>query len=166
MSEESPTSEPSHQNNKEWDWDALYAGLEVLASKLNVKWGDTLDDFDIALRASREVENRATIYFTRISKHLAKAKDNLRSAKFVLKLATKSLLIDQEFLKHKKESERKIYADVALLEESQNLEVYQDLVNNLTCYRDTLDKILSSAKHFREDIGRRIKLIDIKREIS
>lgn len=165
-SPESRTTELLNLSDKVWDWDKLYSGLEELMKQLDVKWGDKPSDLDSAMQRARIVENRATIYYTRVSRHLAKAKDEVRSAKHEYSITLKTLLFDKEFCPELSETGRKRNAELCLTDQAEKLCKCEDLFSNLSMYITSIDKVLSAAKHTREDLGRRVKLLDVRKEIQ
>lgn len=148
------------------DWEKLYAVLQELVEQL--KYPETASPAEVgeAIAAARRVENRTVIYYTRASKRLAVAKELAACLKTSLRLKTKALLTDNTYYRNLPPTKRKAQIELDLMEDQEALNKAVDLVSHWNLYLEAIQRVLESAKHTREDIGRKLKLIQIDRELG
>lgn len=150
----------------ELNWDALYEGLSKLNGMLECPQDNTTVGISNAIKSARQVESLATFYYTKFSRKLAEAKSAVASLKTLYKANLSSLLLDSDFCEGESRPTRKAYAEAKLIEDFERLERAEDHVMKVQLYIKALERVLAAAKHTREDIGRKLKLIDIDKEIK
>lgn len=150
-----------------WDWPKLYNALDRLIGHFKFPSDSTPDfeQFSDAVDRARSVETRSVLLFTRVSRYLPEAKLVLMKAQQDYRLSLKILLSDKEYFKGMNQKERQMYAEASLADEQQVIEVATDRLNRLTVYRDCVDKVLLNCRHSREDLSKRIKLLEIEKGI-
>ena len=124
-----------------------------------------MDGFHRAIVCGRKVETQATMIYNRMSRYLAEARSELIRAKRVYKVAYQALFADPE-AKEFSVKDRERYAKDHLTEEENKLDDSQNDVQQLTLYLGCVDRVIQTVKHYREDVGRRLKVIDIQHEIG
>lgn len=90
----------------------------------------------------------------------------LDQVKVTFKVKTKLLLADPEYLSNSTQTDRKMFAEAYLIDEQKSVDTWDDRVNRLKLFQDCVSKALSTAKHHREDIGKRLRVIEVQRELG
>lgn len=128
-----------------FNWAKLYSDLDKVAKTIKQP-EDTLDSFGDALISCRKAENCLTSVYIKMSSHLVLAKQVLKECDLKFKIRDK-------------------HGDDCDVELEAKSEAKQR-VDSITIFIDCVNKLLSVVKHTREDIGRRIKLLDIQKDIK
>lgn len=158
-----PSRSASSFQGLDGKWSDLYAVLDTLVEKLRVrKGGDNLDEFHKSIQRAREVETSTVRIYTRMSMFLAQAKAELARVKAKLNAEFRSLISSPEIENKKKDYVISRY----LWEDQEQVEKVQQSVQQIQTYLECVDRILSTVKHSREDLGRRIRVLDVQREIQ
>ena len=119
---------------------------------------DGFKDFLTAVDEARRVESAAVILYTRFSRYLVGGRRKLADAKLLLK-TKKGDYDGQEFLAY--EDRRK-----ALKGYEDQVEESQEEVHEIMTFIDCVERLLSLTKHFREDLSKRLKALEIERGIT
>lgn len=125
-----------------------------------------LSSFHEAIQSARIVETKTVMAFARVSRHLAAARKEVSTAKFKYNTRLKRLLADDRFTYGKTLREQKLFAEASLVEEQRALDEATDNLNKITVYLSCIDKVLANAKHHREDISKRIKVLEVEHGIQ
>lgn len=147
------------------DWNSLYDRLDKLIKRLILP-NESLESFAQAIDSARKVEGALVQLYGRISRYLADAKQMLDQVKVTFKVKTKLLLADPEYLSNSTQTDRKMFAEAYLIDEQKSVDTWDDRVNRLKLFQDCVSKALSTAKHHREDIGKRLRVIEVQRELG
>jgi len=138
-------------------WPEAYRKLEDIERSI-LPPGDGLDGFHEALNSAREAEAKAVLIYSRISRYLMDAKVSMTEAKLVLL---------------SKQRELRSRATLAYSDRAEVLAPYAEKVlradlshQRLRAYLDCVDRLLSNVKHFREDLSKKLKVLEIERQIS
>jgi len=155
----SSTSSTSDSPDK-WDWEKLYDYLERLIKSLKMPGQDTAS-FHAAIRSARIVETKAVILYAKASRYLASARKNVSDAKFEYSTKLKQLLSDPHMngLSQRRYREK---CEASLVEEQHALDLAVDSLTRLTVFTDCVDRVLSNTRHHREDLSKRIKILEVE----
>ncbi len=143
----------------------MYKKLGNLLEMLQFPSESDLESFKIAILTARRVDQQATLIYTTMSMHLANAKQDLVTAKVEFRVSYKALMADPEFAYVKGSNKKQIF-ECMLVEEQRKLDFAQELVERIKAYLQCVDRVLANVKHTREDISRKLKVLDVQREIQ
>ena len=150
----------------DWYWSKLYKGLDRLIRQFSFPEDTNFDQFNKAVDRARSVETKSVLLFTRVSRHVPEAKAVLVQKQQEYRLELKVLLSDKTFFDGMSQKERQMYAEASLSDEQVAIDKAQDRLMRLTVYRDCVDKVLLNCRHSREDLSKRIKLLEIEKGIA
>lgn len=150
----------------QFDWGALYERLDVISSSLTPPDQNfSARSFMRAFNSASDAENFTSLAWVRFSNYKRILKDRSKRLRLKIKVACEKLKREHIFEGFTKEEVDgyclgKIPKLVRRLEETDNL--FQDVC----LYMDAINKVSGRIKHFREDLGRQLKLREIERSGS
>ena len=138
-------------------WRKAYARLEELERSI-LPPGEGLDGFHEALNSARVAESKGVLMYSRVSQWTLDAKVRLTEAK-LLYLSKKRALRARATLAYSDQED--VLAPYAEKVARRDLEHQR-----LRAYLDCIDRLLSNVKHFREDLSKKLKVIEIERQVA
>jgi hypothetical protein len=147
----------------DFDWEKLYERLEKTSESLippdqNFSSKSFVESFDSAGRA----ETFTTKAWARFSRFKRDIKDRVKRSELALKIKKLRFKDEYEFEgATRKEVEEKLeefcHEEILALEESKSF------LEDISLFMDALSKVSGRIKHFREDLGRQLKLAEMER---
>lgn len=150
---------------REPNWEDWYRVLDDLRDSLILP-KDTFTSYGDSIDSALRVETKLTTIFTKVQRYVVDAKQSLDSAKRIYKLRLQALIYDREFQDGRTKKERELYAEAHMVEEQKEVDKWQDRVNRYLAFNECLLKVLSVCKHIREDINKKIKVLEISQQLE
>ena len=146
---------------KHYRWDVLYknltkAGRSLIPPDAN---GST-ESYTTAWRVAAKAEGFTSWAFVKFSQKKRAVKDAVITKKFEVTLRRQELLDEAPEFKTKKELSE--WVDVELTSLNVEHEVLSNLLEDITVFMTAINKVSGQIKHFREDLGRRLRLREIE----
>lgn len=150
------------------DWSKKYSKLSQYSSQLKVpSEDDSLYAYDAAINKAIELERDVTRYYIKAGELSAETKRQLILARTDYKLKLKALLADEDFeLPGRTRQERELFLSAYLVDEQKEIDRCEDRHIKLDTFLQCVNKLLQNITHYRQDIGRKIKVLCVKREIG
>lgn len=148
-------------------WEKLYQKLEEIVAPLRSSICDNLNSYQESIQAGINTEYQAVKLHNWTSSLLAVSKSEMNDLKVIHKLRLKSLLGDPDNGTHLKTTkERALYIDACLVDEQKAVDDAQHRYDQLYSYLECVRRTLSQIRHYREDLGRKVRILCVQREIS
>lgn len=100
--------------------------------------------------------------FVRFSRLLTHAKQDLLTRKTYHQLHMRAFLADSNFEAGEKVTHRRNQAALMCLDDEQRVVEAKEEVSALESYLSCVERALSAVKHFRDDIARVLKMLDLE----
>ena len=148
----------------QFDWERLYEALEETSGSLqppNQSFSSA--SFLKSFASATSAETFTSRAWVKFSNYKRIVKDKVRRLKFELNVDRLQVASQTEFVDY---TRREIdeYIDQQCYEGFKRVQRAQDLLIDVSLYMDAITKVSGRIKHFREDLGRHIKLAEIEKD--
>lgn len=147
-------------------WEKAYRVLEETTKSLKFPTDQNLQNLDKAIVSARKAENTLTILLIKSNRKLLRLKREHANKKRELEIRKNGLLIEEDFGPGMTKAEKEFMAESNFPDLVDSVEDLSIEIKEVTTYSNMVEHVMSTVRHLREDVSKKLKLIDIRKEIS